>query len=83
MPENEIARKIIESAEIPIATPSANISGKPSGTNIDDIKNELMDKVDYIVDGGMCEIGLESTVVKVENDIVNILRPGKISPADE
>ncbi len=82
MPENIIARKIIESSGVPIAAPSANISGKPSGTNIQDIKKELDNKVDYIVDGGECEIGLESTVVKVENGIVNILRPGKISPED-
>ena len=82
MPENIIARKIIEKSGLPIAAPSANISGKPSGTNIDDIKNELKEKVDYIIDGGMCEIGLESTVVKVENDFVKILRPGKISTDD-
>ena len=82
IPENIIARKIIENAGVPIAAPSANISGKPSGTNIDDIKNELDKKVDYIIDGGMCEIGLESTVVKVEKGFVNILRPGKISLED-
>ena len=82
MPKNIIARKIIEKAGVPIAAPSANISGKPSGTNIEDIKNELYGRVDYIVDGGMCEIGLESTVVKVENNVINILRPGKISSDD-
>lgn len=82
MPENEIARKIINEAGVPIAAPSANISGKPSGTNIKDIQSELVNKVDYIIDGGICEIGLESTVVKVENDVVNILRPGKITSED-
>lgn len=82
MPENIIARKIIEKSGLPIAAPSANISGKPSGTNIDDIKYELNEKVDYIIDGGICEIGLESTVVKVEKDVVKILRPGKLSPED-
>lgn len=82
IPENEIARKIIKKAGVPIAAPSANISGKPSGTNIEDIKKELNNKVDYIVDGGTCKIGLESTVVKVQNGVVRILRPGKISPDD-
>lgn len=82
MPENEIARRIIKKSATPIAAPSANISGKPSGTNINDIKDELDGKVDYIVDGGNSSVGLESTVVKVENDIVKILRPGKITPKD-
>lgn len=82
MPENEIARKIINKSGIPIAAPSANISGKPSGTNVSDIKDELLGKVDYIVDGGDSNVGLESTVVKVEKDTVNILRPGKITPKD-
>ena len=82
MPENEIARKIINKSGIPIAAPSANISGKPSGTNVSDIKDELLGKVDYIVDGGNSNVGLESTVVKVEKDTVNILRPGKITPKD-
>lgn len=82
MPENEIARRIIKEAGVPIAAPSANISGKPSGTNIEDIKKELNNKVDYIVDGGACKIGLESTVIKVQNCVVKILRPGKISPED-
>lgn len=79
MPENIIARKIIEASGFPIAAPSANISGKPSGTIVSDIIQELGDKVDYIVDGGACEIGLESTVVHVINDIPTILRPGKIT----
>lgn len=82
MPSNKIARKIIELSNTPIAAPSANVSGKPSGTDIHDIINELKDKVDYIVDDGKCKIGLESTVVKVENDKVKILRPGKIIKED-
>ena len=80
MPSNEIARKLIEYANVPIAAPSANISGKPSGTNLDDIFDELKNKVDYIIDGGTCEVGLESTVVRVIDGIPHILRPGKITP---
>ncbi len=79
MPSNEIAQKIIQAASVPIAAPSANISGKPSGTIVGDIIEELGDKVDYIIDGGMCNIGLESTVVRVIDNIPTILRPGKIT----
>lgn len=79
MPANIIANKLIEYAGVPIAAPSANISGKPSGTCLEDIYSELADKMDYIIDGGKCEVGLESTVVKVENGQVKILRPGKIT----
>ncbi len=82
MPSNEIARKIIEHAKLPIAAPSANISGKPSGTEVTDIMDELENKVDYIVDGGKCNIGIESTVVRVIDDIPTILRPGKITKED-
>lgn len=79
MPSNVIAQKLIEMAGVPIAAPSANISGKPSGTKIEDIIEELQEKVDYILDGGITNIGLESTVIRVEEDIVRILRPGKVT----
>lgn len=79
MPSNKIANRLIQYAGVPIAAPSANISGRPSGTCLDDIYEELAAKMDYIIDGGKCEVGLESTVVKVENGEVRILRPGKIT----
>lgn len=82
MPSNKLARKLIEFAELPIAAPSANISGKPSGTKIEDIIDELDGKVDYILDGGMVDIGVESTVVRVIDNKVHILRPGKITVED-
>ena len=82
MPSGKIANQLISYAGVPIAAPSANISGRPSGTNILDIFDELSDKVDYIIDGGECEVGVESSVVRVVNGIPNILRPGKISPED-
>ena len=81
-PENEIARSIIEYTSLPIAAPSANLSSRPSGTKIDDIKDEFNNKVNIIVDGGETKIGLESTVVKVINNIPTIIRPGKITPED-
>lgn len=81
-PENKIAQEIIEYTHLPIAAPSANISSRPSGTNIDDIRDEFDGKVDLIVDGGDTKIGLESTVCKVIDGIPTILRPGKITPED-
>lgn len=80
MPSGEIARKLIEASECPIAAPSANISGRPSGTTVEDIFEELKDKVDCIMDGGKSQVGLESTVVRVIDGVPNILRPGKITP---
>ena len=82
MPENIIARDLIELSDTPIAAPSANISGKPSGTNIKDIFEELKNKVDYIIDGGDTKIGVESTVIRVINNKIHILRPGKITKED-
>lgn len=82
IPENVIARGIITFSGVPIAAPSANVSGKPSGTNIKDIRKELEGKVSVIVDGGETQIGLESTVVKVIDEVPVILRPGKVTPEE-
>ncbi len=79
MPSNLIAKELIQRAGVPIAAPSANVSGRPSGTKIEDIIEELQDKVSYILDGGLTDIGLESTVIRVEENKINILRPGKIT----
>ncbi|MCI9087611.1 MAG: threonylcarbamoyl-AMP synthase [Clostridia bacterium] len=79
MPSNGIAKELIEKAGVPIAAPSANVSGKPSGTKVEDIITELDGKVEYILDGGFTDIGLESTVIKVEDNKINILRPGKVT----
>ena len=80
MPSGEIALKLIEACKTPIAAPSANVSGKPSGTAIEDIFEELKDKVDCIIDGGKTQVGIESTVVRVLDGVPTILRPGKITP---
>ena len=82
MPSDKIARKIISEFGRPIAAPSANVSGKPSGTRIEDIRNELEDKVFVLIDGGNTDIGLESTVVKVIDGVPRILRPGGITAED-
>ena len=52
MPSNKIANSLIKYANVPIAAPSANISGRPSGTTLDDIKDEFADKVSCMIDGG-------------------------------
>lgn len=80
MPDNIIAKAIITYSGVPIVASSANIFGRPSGTKIEDIRKEIEGKVSAIVDGGESNVGLESTVVKVINEIPVILRPGKITP---
>ena len=79
MPNGIIARKLVEYAEVPIAAPSANISGKVSGTSFKDIFEDFKDKVDCAIDGGNSEIGIESTIVKVIDEVPHILRPGSIT----
>lgn len=79
MPANEIALNLINYAGMPIATPSANISGKPSGTNIETIMKDFGNSVDVYIDGGESKLGLASTVVQIVNGIPNILRQGVIT----
>lgn len=79
MPNGIVAKKLIEYAGVPVATPSANISGKPSGTSINDIIEDFKGKVDYIIDTGLSELGIPSTIVKVVGNVPNILRGGTIS----
>ncbi|MBE6543694.1 MAG: threonylcarbamoyl-AMP synthase [Ruminococcaceae bacterium] len=81
VPMNEIALELIKSSEVPIAAPSANISGRPSPTCPIHVINDLGGKVDAILCGGECEVGLESTIVRCEADgTVSQLRPGAITP---
>ena len=82
MPSNKIALELIQKAKVPIAAPSANVSSRPSGTNINDIYEELNLNVSYFLDDKESEIGLESTVVRVINNEIVILRPGKITIDD-
>lgn len=79
MPNNKVALDIIQNSGVPIAAPSANLSGKPSPTDIDSCIEDLMGRVDYIVGGDECEFGLESTVVDCTSDPICILRPGAIT----
>lgn len=78
MPDSLIAKTLIDYSEVPIATPSANISGKPSGTSVDNIMKDFKDSVDCIIDNGESKLGIASTIVKVENEKPIILREGSI-----
>ncbi len=79
MPKNKIARELIRLAGVPIAAPSANISGKPSPTTGKAVLEDLQNKIDMIIDGGTCSIGLESTVVDCREENPILLRPGGIT----
>ncbi len=79
MPNNKIALELIKYAGVPIAAPSANISGRPSPTNAKHVALDLMGKIDMIIDGGSTNIGLESTVIDLTQTPPVILRPGKIT----
>ncbi len=79
-PSHPVAHALIAAAGVPIAAPSANISGKPSPTNAADVLADMDGRIDMILDGGDCDIGLESTIVKLDgNDCGTLLRPGAIT----
>ena len=79
MPSHKIARELIKQAGIPIAAPSANISGRPSPTKGEHVCAEMNGRVSGIVVGGDCNFGLESTVIDMTMDIPMILRPGSVT----
>ncbi len=79
-PAHPIARELLKRAGIPIAAPSANLSGSPSPTRADHVAEDMDGRVDMILDGGECEIGLESTIIKIDDeDSATLLRPGAIT----
>lgn len=82
MPSNPIAKALLEEVKLPIAAPSANISGRPSPTRGNHVHEEMNDRVDGIILGGDCKFGLESTVLDLTNDIPTILRPGSVTKED-
>ena len=82
MPSDEIARELIRKSGCPIAAPSANISGRPSPTKPEHVVEDLQGRIDAILMGHDCQVGIESTVVDVTDDIPTILRPGIITQKD-
>ena len=79
-PDNAVTREIIRLAGVPIAAPSANISGKPSTTTAQHVLHDHDGKIAAIVDGGPCRVGVESTIVDLTEDRPRLLRPGGITP---
>ncbi|HHW58109.1 MAG TPA: threonylcarbamoyl-AMP synthase [Clostridia bacterium] len=79
MPSNPIAHLLIKRAQVPISAPSANVSGKPSPTDASHVIEDLYGRVDVIIDGGKCDVGVESTVLDLTEEIPVILRPGAIT----
>jgi L-threonylcarbamoyladenylate synthase len=79
IPSNNIAIELIKSCGVPICAPSANISGKPSPTNARHVYFDLNKKIDIILDGGECEVGVESTVIDMTAKTPTMLRPGAIT----
>lgn len=79
MPSNVIARELIRAAKVPVAAPSANISGRPSPTDVQRCIEDLTGRVDYILGGEICDIGLESTIIDCTVQPTCILRPGGIT----
>lgn len=82
MPNNEIALELLKAANIPVAAPSANISGRPSATKADHVLEDLAGKVDAIIDGGDSVIGIESTVIDMTTVPPTLLRPGFIQQSE-
>lgn len=80
MPSHPVMRKVIEKSGCPIAAPSANLSGSPSPTNAKYVFDDMDGRIELIIDGGECEVGLESTVITLATEKPRLLRPGGITP---
>lgn len=78
-PSHPVARRLIELAGVPIAAPSANTSGRPSPTRAAHVIEDMMGRVDMIIDSGECEVGLESTIVLLKDKKATLLRPGGVT----
>ena len=82
MPKHPMALSLIEQAHCPIAAPSANPFGYLSPTTVEHVRNQLGDQIDYILDGGPCEVGVESTIISFSEGKSKLLRPGGV-PLEE
>lgn len=78
-PDNDVTRAVIRASGVPIAAPSANLSGKPSTTEFSHIMHDLYGKVDAMIDGGSCRVGLESTILDLTSEPPRLLRPGGLT----
>ncbi|MDD6225478.1 MAG: L-threonylcarbamoyladenylate synthase [bacterium] len=78
-PSHPVAQKLISFAGLPVAAPSANLSGSPSPTTPQHVMRDLKGKIPAIIDGGICNVGLESTVITLAENPPRLLRPGGIT----
>lgn len=79
MPAESIARDIIAKSGLPLAAPSANVSGAPSPTTAQHVIDDLDGRIDAVVIGGSCRVGVESTVISLVGDVPRLLRPGAVT----
>lgn len=79
VPSNPVANALIRASGVPIAAPSANLSGSPSPTTLRHVLEDMYGRVDCVIDGGESEIGLESTIVMPDGDALRLLRPGAVT----
>ncbi len=79
MPKSAVARRLIEYAGIPVAAPSANLSGRPSPTTARHCIEDMLGRVEAIIEGDDCEVGVESTVLDLSGDTPVLLRPGMVT----
>ena len=79
-PDSDVTREIIRLAGVPLAAPSANISGKPSTTTAQHVLHDHNGRIEAIVDGGSCRVGVESTIVDLTEERPRLLRPGGVTP---
>ena len=79
MPDHPIARELLEKTARPIAAPSANLFGRTSPTTAQHVADQLHDRIDCILDGGPCRVGLESTVLDLTTPRPTLLRPGAVT----
>jgi len=80
MPSHPAALKLIGRAGVPVAAPSANRSGRPSPTRAEHVLEDMFGRIDMVLDGGPCQVGLESTVLDMTGELPRILRPGGVTP---
>lgn len=81
-PQGEIPRLLLKNADCPVVAPSANISGQAPACDAQDVLSQLDGRIDMVLDGGKCHLEIPSTVVKIGNEKVEILRQGAVSEAE-
>ncbi|MDW7684371.1 MAG: L-threonylcarbamoyladenylate synthase [Bacillota bacterium] len=82
VPDHPVALALLKEAALPVAAPSANLSGRPSPTTARHVLDDLNGRIDAVLDGGSCGVGVESTVLDIRDGRPRVLRPGGVTPAE-